>query len=179
VSFEFDIEEVLAVFVWRWITTTDEKIIGWVDGAVREDMFAVRASVPQQQPTEDERHSVSVMDIFRSFSQAMEQVVQLQWDNDLQYAKFMTALSKSFGAGISRYCELLEQLFIKEMDRMTPEQEAALMQTRQEKWIKMAKDAIAAKERAEPFQFLPEVSIARVEFIVSSADSSALVLRKA
>jgi len=53
------------------------------------------------------------------------------------------------------------------------------MQTRQEKWIKMAKDAIAAKERAEPFQFLPEVSIARVEFTVSSADCSALVLCKA
>jgi len=165
--------------VWRWITTTDEKIIGWVDGAVREDMFAVRASAPQQQPTEDERHSVSVIDIFRSFSQAMEQVVQLAWDNDLQYAKFMTALSKSFGAGISRYCELLEQLFIREMDRMTPEQEAALMQTRQEKWIKMAKDAIAAKERAEPFQFLPEVSIANVFQAVGPADSSIIVLCQA
>ena len=165
--------------MWRWITTTDEKIIGWVDGAVREDMFAVRASAPQQQPTEDERHSVSVIDIFRSFSQAMEQVVQLAWDNDLQYAKFMTALSKSFGAGISRYCELLEQLFIREMDRMTPEQEAALMQTRQEKWIKMAKDAIAAKERAEPFQFLPEVSIDNVGQAVGPADSSTIVLCQA
>jgi len=151
----------LAVFVWRWIAMTDEKITGWVEGAVREDMFAVRTSTPHQPPTEDERHSVSVIDIFRSFHEAMEQVVQLNWDNDLQYAKFMTAMSKSIGSGVSRYCELLEQLFIKEMDRMTPEQEAVMLQSRQEKWIRMAKDALASKERAEPFQFLPEVKSPR------------------
>lgn len=122
-------------------------------------MFIVRNTDPQQPPTEDERHSVSVIDIFRSFHEAVGQVMRLDWDNDLQYAKFMTALSKSIGAGISRYCELLEQLFIKEMDRLTPEQEAALLQSRQEKWIRMAKDALASKERAEPFQFLPEVCL--------------------
>jgi hypothetical protein len=120
-------------------------------------VFVVRNTDPHQAPTEDERHSVSVIDIFRSFHEAVGQVMRLDWDNDLQYAKFMTALSKSIGAGISRYCELLEQLFIKEMDRLTPEQEAALLQSRQQKWISMAKDALASKERAEPFQFLPEV----------------------
>lgn len=156
-TFDFNIEDVLAVFVWRWIAMTDEKIKDWVDGAVREDMFAVRTTVPGQPPTEDERHSVSVLDIFRSFHEAMEQIVQLNWDNDLQYAKFMTAMSKSIGAGITHYCDLLEQMFVKEMDRMTPEQESAMMQSRQEKWIRMAKDALASKEKAEPFQFLPEV----------------------
>jgi len=161
VSFDFDIEELLAVFVWRWIAMTNEKITGWVEGAVREDMFAVRTSTPHQAPTEDDRHSVSVIDIFRSFREAMEQVVQLNWDNDLHYAKFMTAMSKSIGSGVSRYCELLEQLFIKEMDRMTPEQEAVVLQSRQEKWIRMAKDALASKEKAEPFQFLPEVNTSR------------------
>lgn len=140
---------------------TDEKIAGWVDGAVREDMFAVRTTVPGQSPTEDERHSVSVLDIFRSFHEAMEQIVQLNWDNDLQYAKFMTAMSKSIGAGVTHYCDLLEQMFVKEMDRMTPEQESAMMQSRQEKWTRMAKDAIASKEKAEPFQFLPEVGADR------------------
>lgn len=129
-------------------------------------MFAVRTSIPQQPPTEEERHSVSVIDIFRSFHEAVEQVMQLDWDNDLQYAKFMTSLSKSIGAGISRYCELLEQLFIKEMDRMTPEQEAAMMQSRQEKWIRMAKDALATKDRVEPFQFLPEVHSPVPNYIV-------------
>jgi len=167
IPFDFDIEELLAVFVWRWIAMTDEKITGWVEGAVREDMFAVRTSTPHQPPTEDERHSVSVIDIFRSFHEAMERVVQLNWDNDLHYAKFMTAMSKSFGNGVSRYCELLEQLFIKEMDRMTPEQEAAMLRSRQEKWIRMAKDALASRERAEPFQFLPEVNSNMIKRIYS------------
>ena len=44
------------------------------------------------------------------------------------------------------------------MDRLSPEQEMALQQTRQEKWMKMAKEAISSKEKIEPFQFFPEAS---------------------
>ena len=69
-----------------------------------------------------------------------------------------TAISKSIGIGLARYCELVEQKFSKEMDRLTPEQEAAMNQTRQEKWISMAKDFYSQKEKIEPFQFWPEVS---------------------
>ncbi|KAK5188067.1 hypothetical protein LTR16_008815, partial [Cryomyces antarcticus] len=68
----------------------------------------------------------------------------------------MTALSKSIGTGLARYCELIEQSFVKEMDRVTPEQEAAARQTRQEKWMQLAKDTWANKEKIEPFHFLPE-----------------------
>jgi len=81
-------------------------------------------------------------------------------------------MSRAIGAGVTRYCELLEQLFIKEMDRMTPEQEAAMLQSRQEKWIRMAKDALASKEKAEPFQFLPEVSTVKASFALLITDFS-------
>jgi len=108
---------------------------------------------------DDERHSVSVVDMFRSFNQSIDQIVSLNWDDDVQYAKFMTAVSKSIGLGLARYCELLEQKFTKEMDRLTPEQEAAASQSRQEKWITMAKDLYTGKERIEPFNFYPEVSV--------------------
>lgn len=158
VAFAFHVESLLADFVWRWIRRTDEQIIGWVDGAVKQDKFTVRTEVAKQIPTEDERHSVSVIDIFRSFNQVIDQISQLNWDDDLQYAKFMTALSKSIGSAIARYCELIEQMFAKEMDRMTPEQEAALNQSRQEKWMQLAKDAWNNRERIEPFQFFAEVS---------------------
>ena len=70
----------------------------------------------------------------------------------------MTALAKIIGAGITRYCEIAEQKFIREMDRLTPEQEAASNQSRQEKWMQLAKDAWSNKEKIEPFQFFPEVS---------------------
>ena len=70
----------------------------------------------------------------------------------------MTALAKVVGAGITRYCEIVEQKFTKEMDRLTPEQEAVANQSRQEKWMQLAKDAWSNKEKIEPFQFFPEVS---------------------
>lgn len=132
-------------------------MIPWVENAVKQDVFKVRTENPSQTPSDDERHSVSAIDIFRSFNQSIDQVIGLEWDDDYQYAKFMTALAKSIGSGVQRYCEMLEQNFIKEMDRLTPAQEAALVQSRQEKWMQLAKDAISTKEKVEPFHFLPEV----------------------
>ena len=136
---------------------TDQKIVDWVDQAIKQDQFKVRTELKDQIPTEDERHSDSVIDIFRSFNQTIDPVVQLNWDDDLQYAKFMTALARVIGTGIARYCEVVELRFTKEMDRLTPEQEAAANQTRQEKWVQLAKDAWSNREKIEPFQFFPEV----------------------
>lgn len=172
VPFAFQIEDLLADFVWRWIRMTDTQIPGWVEGAVKHDNFKVRNEVPNAIPTEDERHSSSVVDVFRSFNQVIDQVAGLEWDDDLGYAKFMTALSRSIGTGLGKYCDLLEQMFSKEMDRITPEQEAALNQTRQEKWMQLAKDAWNNKERVEPFQFFPEsfVKLNDVEFAIHQLD---------
>jgi hypothetical protein len=153
-NFAFNIEGLLQEFVWRWIEMTDANLIGWVENAFKADQFLIQS----QNPSDDEKHSVSVVDIFRSFNQTIDQIISLNWDNDLQYAKFMTALSKSIGAGLARYCDLLEQKFSREMDRLTPEQEAAAQQTRQEKWLSMAKDFYGQKQAVEPFQFWPEVS---------------------
>jgi hypothetical protein len=151
------VEDLLEEFVWRWIRQTDEKILEWVDQAVKQDTFTVRAERNEEIVAEDRRHSVSVIDIFRSFNQVVEQLIALEWDDDLQYAKFMTGLSKSIGRGVARYCELIEQSFSKEMDRLSPEQEAAVTQTRQEKLMQLAKEAWNSKEKIEPFQFFPEV----------------------
>ena len=98
-----------------------------------------------------------MISVFQAFNQILREVLNLNWDDDLQYAKFMTALARSFGIGLARYCELVEQKFAREMDRLTPEQEAAIGQTRQEKWMQLAKDAWNNKEKIEPFQFFPEV----------------------
>lgn len=153
--FAFKIEDLLQDFVWRWIEMTDANLIGWVENAFKADQFQIQSQNPV--PSDEERHSVSIVDIFRSFNQSIEQIVGLNWDDDYQYAKFMTAVSRSIGIALARYCDLIEQKFGREMDRMTPEQEAAARQTRQEKWITMAKDLYAQKEKVEPFQFYPEV----------------------
>ncbi|KAL1958863.1 hypothetical protein VTO42DRAFT_3700 [Malbranchea cinnamomea] len=170
--FPFPLEQHLAEFVWRWIQATDEKIVSWVEQAVKQDNFTVRTDSPDDIPTDDQRHSVSVMDIFRSFNQVIDQIVQLNWDDDVGYAKFMTAIAKSIGNGLGRYCEILEQLFSKEMDRLTPEQEASARQTKQEKWVKMAKEAWTSKEKIEPFQFFPEsfVKLNNIEYALHQLD---------
>ena len=136
---------------------TEAAIIDWVDQAVKQDRFVVRTESRDQTPTEDQRHSVSVIDVFSSFNQTIDRIVQLNWADEYQYAKFMTALSKVIGIGIARYCEVLEQKFSKEMDRLTAEQEAVANQSKQERWLQLAKDAWNNKEKIEPFQFFPEV----------------------
>ena len=158
VAFAFHIEGDLAEFVWRWIRMTESSILDWVNQAVKQDSFRVRTE-NSEIPTEDQRHSLSVIDIFSSFNQTIDRIVQLNWDDDLQYAKFMTALAKVVGAGVARYCELLELKFSKEMDRLTPEQEAARNKSTQEKWLSLAKDAWNNKEKIEPFNFFPEVCV--------------------
>lgn len=131
----------------------------WVDQAAKQDSYTVRSDDPNSLPPDEMRHSVSSIDIFRSFNQVIEELKNLEWEDDLQYAKFMTALSKSIGRAVARYCELLEQSFTKEMDRLSPDQEASLTQSRQEKFMQMAKEAWNNRDKIEPFQFLPEVCI--------------------
>lgn len=148
-------ENLFEGFVWQWIGLTDQKVMDWVEQAIKKDVFTVRTD--DEMAAEEHRHSVSVIDIFRSFNQVIDQLVQLEWDDDFQYAKFMTALSKTIGKGVARYCESLEQMFAKEMDRLSPDQEAAMNQTAQEKLMQFAKEAWTSKEKMEPFHFFPEV----------------------
>ncbi|PYH42185.1 C2 domain protein [Aspergillus saccharolyticus JOP 1030-1] len=172
VSFPFHVEGLMENFVWRWIRLTEQKVMDWVEQAVKQDSFNVRVDGSADEIPEEYRHSVSVIDIFRSFNQVVEQMVQLEWDDDLQYAKFMTALSKSIGSGVARYCESLEQMFAREMDRLSPDQEAAMNQTAQEKLMQLAKEAWTSKEKIEPFQFFPEslVKLNNIEYALSQLD---------
>jgi len=157
-KFPIRLEDFLADFVWRWIKNTDAKVIGWVDEAIKHDDFVIRIREEQgREPMDDERHTMSVVDIFRSLNQTVDYIKKLEWKDEVQYGKFVTALAKTLGSGVARYCEVLEKLFTFEMDKQTPEQEAAARQTRQQRWMAMARDAWSNKDKIEPFQFAPEV----------------------
>lgn len=177
--FAFHIESCLADFVWRWIRRTDERMCELIEQMIKHDDFQVRSDNPEHPATDDERHSSSVIDMFRLFNQTSDQIYQLEWDDDVQYAKFMTALSKSFGVGLARYCEIIDQRFNKEMDRLSPAQVAAASQTKQEKWVQLAKDAWNNKEKIEPFQFYPEVIILLTRFWVSDLANFLIVVCEA
>jgi len=149
------LEDLFIVFPKRWLQSVDAKVVGWVEAAIKQD--ANMHHWPEGQELGDERHTSSVVDIFRSFNQSVDSIKKLEWGNDFQYAKFMTVMAKILGKGINRYCSELEYVFTYEMGKKTPEEEAAALQTRQQKWMSLAKEAWANKEKIEPYQFAPEV----------------------
>lgn len=156
--FAFHVEGLLEGFAWRWIKNVDGKMMGFVDEAIKQDQFKVRVRHEGDIPTDEERHSVSIIDIFSLFTQTTEQLLQLGWNDEVHLARFMTALAKSVAAGIGRYCEIVELQFAKEMDRQSVQDAAAASKTAQERWLQYAKDAWNTRDKIEPFQFYPQVS---------------------
>ncbi|KAF1811291.1 hypothetical protein P152DRAFT_474890 [Eremomyces bilateralis CBS 781.70] len=172
-QFKFNVEELLQDFVWRWIKTTEDSVVGWSENAIKHDEFAVRNDDATRPPTDDERHSISSIDTFRSFNEIVNQITQLNWDNDLQYAKFMTSLSKIIGNGISRYCELIEQLFSKEMSVESAEEVAARAQlTNSERYWQLARDAWNANNKVEAYNFSTKslVKLNNIEYAITELD---------
>lgn len=170
--FSFDIEELLVHFVWRWVGAAETRMEEFVDGAIKQDQFQVRSDFPNQEPTDDQRHSVSIIDLFMLFSQTKDQVLGLKWANEEHHARFMTALARSFSSGIGRYCEIVEQRFTKEMDRPSADELSSQSKSTQEKWIKYAKDAWNTKDKPSPFHFFPEsfVKLNNVEYAMRELD---------
>ncbi|OAA61188.1 c2 domain containing protein [Niveomyces insectorum RCEF 264] len=191
--FAFHIEALLEEFVWRWIRGTQERMEAIVEEAIKLDPFQVRgpehhagsgpgAAANGQSgrdrdnggavPTDDERHSVSIVDMFQAFNQSLAQINQLQWADAVHHAKFMTALAKAFTAGIGRYCELVEQRFAKEMDRLSEQELADVQKSTQDRWIQYARDALTSREKVEPFQFYPEsfVKLNNIEYAMQELD---------
>jgi hypothetical protein len=157
--FGFDIEELLVRFVWRWIEVAESKMDDHIVEAVKQDKFTVRTKSPEDVPSDSQRHSVSIIDVFTLFNQTAEQIFQLGWDNDVHYARFMTALARVFANGIGRYCELVWEIFQKEMDRPSAQEVAMASMSAQEKFLQYAREAWNNKEKVEPFQFYAEVGL--------------------
>ncbi|KAI0974237.1 hypothetical protein F4678DRAFT_421880 [Xylaria arbuscula] len=172
--FTFDVEELLVEFVWRWIHNAEEKAEDFVEQALKQDQFQVRGQGPDQASRDADRHSHSIIDMFQLFHQTADQVFQLEWDNDIHHARFMTGLSKIFANSIARYCEIVDQRFVKEMDTPRPnEQETvASAQTTQGRFMQYAKDAWNNKEKMEPFQFYSEslVKLNNIEWAMQELD---------
>ncbi|PKS06673.1 hypothetical protein jhhlp_007424 [Lomentospora prolificans] len=171
-SFAFDVEDLLVSFVWRWIDVVGAKVDEHIEEAIRQDKFHVRPDHPDQPPLDSQRHSLSIIDTFTMFNQTAEQIFQLEWNNEIHYARFMTALARVFANGIGRYCEIVWEQFVKEMDRPSAQETAAVSMTAQEKWLQYAKDAWNNKERIEPFQFYSEsfVKLNNIEFAMQELD---------
>ncbi|KAK6522531.1 hypothetical protein TWF281_001974 [Arthrobotrys megalospora] len=165
VPFPFDIEQMIQDFVWRWLSNIDVKIVEWVDNALKGEEFKVKS---ENGTMANDRHSISVEDVFRSFIQNIKALKDLNWADEYQEAKFFTALAKSIGTGLMYYCEKVENMFTQEMDRVTPEQEAARNKTQKEKLLAY----FNSKEKVDPFNFLPEtcVKFNNIEYAIHQLD---------
>lgn len=157
--FAFHIEGLLEDFVWRHIADADEQMETLIDNAIKQDQFQLLSNKPDGYVEDTARHSTSIVDVFSLFIQTLKSVEDLQWRDNVHVARFKKALSKSFAAGIGRYCEIVEARFAKEMDRQTAQEAIVTTQTAQEKFLQYARDALTTKERIEPFQFYPEVRL--------------------
>jgi len=179
--FAFPIEDVLDEFVWRWIKGAETRMEEFVEEAIKQDQFQVRKEDDPDSAATDvdaDRHSHSITDAFQLFNQTADQIMQLEWADNVHHARFMTALAKAFSAGIGRYCEIIEQRFAKEMDRPTAQELASANKTTQERFMQYAKDALSTKERVEPFQFYPEsfVKLNNIGYAMQALDKLEKVL---
>lgn len=159
--FPVKFEDILADYVVKYLNTIDDKVISWVDGAIKQDDFVLKVrELEGREPTDEERHTSSSVDIFKAFNQPVDYLKKLEWGDEYQNAMFFTSLAKILGKGIARYCDVLEKLFTYEMDRPTAaEQEVQAQQTRQQRWMALAREAWSNDNKIEPFQFAPEVRI--------------------
>lgn len=166
--FAFSVEDLLQEFVWKYLKIAERKMESFVDEAIKSDDFQVR-SRNGMEASDEERHSLSIIDMFRSFHQTKSGLEDLDWKDAYQIAKFRTAVSRIYAVGIGKYCEAVEARFAKEMDRPSVQEIAAQQQAG---FLKYAKDALATREKPEPFQFYPEsfVKLNNIEYAKGELD---------
>lgn len=73
-------------FVRRWLATTDTKTQTWVQAAIQHDKF---------EPEGSDSHSSSIIDLIDSCKSATDFVLKLDWPDEYENAKYLTALSKA------------------------------------------------------------------------------------
>ncbi|KZO97576.1 hypothetical protein CALVIDRAFT_479858 [Calocera viscosa TUFC12733] len=144
---EFDLTGYFEPYVRQWLVTTDAKTVQWVHSSISVDKF---------EPLGAEGHSSSIVDLFDSLKSALDFLLDLEWPDEYQQARFLTALSKSIGKCIEQYCSTIEQTFMEEMFPRPPPE--ATPTTKQNAWLEKAKATVATiqgEKKVEPFNFQP------------------------
>ncbi|KAJ7887938.1 hypothetical protein B0H13DRAFT_2198405, partial [Mycena leptocephala] len=144
---DFDINAFFEPYVQQWLINTDSKTGQWVKAAIAADKFQAEGN---------EGHSSSIVDLFDSLRSPIDFLLDLEWEDDYQDARFFTALSKSVAKAIEQYCRTVEELFLTEMfprptDSLQPQKSSAWLERARQLAVQGDKKAVV-----EPFNFLPE-----------------------
>lgn len=142
---QFDLGSFFEPYVRQWLLDTDSKTAQWVQSAVTVDDF---------EPKGAERHSSSVVDLFYSLDTPINFLMDLQWPNAYQEARFCTTLAKTVSKLMEQYCRSVEETFMEEMFPRTAD--PYLQPQRQSAWLEKAKQSIQGDKKVEPFNFKPE-----------------------
>ncbi|EJU00294.1 hypothetical protein DACRYDRAFT_54447 [Dacryopinax primogenitus] len=149
IPLEFDLANYFEPYVRLWLVATDTKAIQWVHSAITVDKF---------EPVGAEGHSSSIVDLFDSLKSALDFLLDLDWPDEYQKARFLTALAKSINKCIEQYCSTLEQMFMEEMFPRPSPEVAAATAAKQNAWLEKAKATVATfqgEKKVEPFNFQP------------------------
>ncbi|KAJ7812022.1 hypothetical protein B0H14DRAFT_3090547 [Mycena olivaceomarginata] len=132
---DFNLNAFFEPYVRQWLLNTDSKTEQWVEAAIRADKFQAEGT---------EGHSSSIVDLFDSLKSPIDFLLELEWEDEFQDARFFTALSRSVVKAIEQYCRAVEKLFMRQ-------------QSSGAVWLERARQ-LATQERkpVEPFTFRPE-----------------------
>ncbi|WVN88902.1 uncharacterized protein L203_104117 [Cryptococcus depauperatus CBS 7841] len=89
-----------------WLDQTDLKTREWSDKALAVDNF---------EPSTEHGPSSSVTDLFDSLRSAAEFLMELEWQDEKNLARFVTRFSKTMSISVEIYCSNLEKLFNEDM----------------------------------------------------------------
>ncbi|CAO3595997.1 unnamed protein product [Absidia cylindrospora] len=103
----FKVESWFLSHVRRWLKTTDAATPEWVGNAIKQDDFKPTNNITM--------HSSSIVDLFSLFHQAVDFVQKLQWPNEYQRCRFMTALSKVIGVALTQYTYAIEDMITEDI----------------------------------------------------------------
>ncbi|KAI8333569.1 hypothetical protein BC941DRAFT_433809 [Chlamydoabsidia padenii] len=103
----FKVESWFLSHVRRWLKTTDAATPEWVGNAIKQDNFKPTNNITM--------HSSSIVDLFSLFHQAVDFVQKLQWPNEYQRCRFMTALSKVIGVALTQYTYAVEDMIAEDI----------------------------------------------------------------
>ncbi|KAI8098717.1 uncharacterized protein BX664DRAFT_354245 [Halteromyces radiatus] len=103
----FKVESWFLSHVRRWLMTTNDATLEWVENAIKQDEFT--------RINDTTLHSSSIVDLFSMFHQAVDFVQNLQWPNELQHCRFLTVLSKIIGVALEQYTYSIESMIMDDI----------------------------------------------------------------
>lgn len=99
---DFDLPEYFEPYVRQWLAGTDAKTTQWVQNAIAADKVSTLTRIincgsdrrNQFEAEGPEGHSSSIIDLFDSLRSPINFLLDLEWPDDYQEARFFTSLAK-------------------------------------------------------------------------------------